>query len=141
MVDVAVPEGHLLPDSSPYTDGDRPDATVIDIVAGAAELPTPNAGRPAVVLTKTPGRWGDPRCTADIDAYWQHAQRDLATSLGATHVIALDAGHRLNEETPYLVALAVNAVVQAATRGGAVVLPPAVLRSAGGRLADVVGNS
>ena len=73
MVDVSVPEAHLWPDPSPYIDGDRPDATVVDIAAAATELTTPAAGRPAVVITKTSGWWNDARVTADIDAYWQRS--------------------------------------------------------------------
>jgi pimeloyl-ACP methyl ester carboxylesterase len=140
MVDTAVPHARLWPDPSPYTDGERPDSSVIDLDTSAARLPAPTASVPAVVLTKAPGAWGSPEASAEVDAYWQRTQRELAAALGAVQIIALNAGHRLNEETPRLVAMAVDAVVHAATTATAPAFEPAGVLAAGGRMPTRPGH-
>jgi pimeloyl-ACP methyl ester carboxylesterase len=136
LVDGSVRELVLRPepDEGFDIDGDRPDATHLDLVAGPAEVTPLSLAVPAVVLTKTPGQWGRYPVTAEIDAHWQRTQRDVADELDAVQIIARDAGHRLNDETPDLVALAVDAVVQALAARRRVELDPARVDAAGGRI-------
>ncbi|HEX5995308.1 MAG TPA: hypothetical protein VFY84_09230, partial [Jiangellales bacterium] len=51
--------------------------------------------------------------TNEVDTSWRLAHCHIANELQAPHLIALDAGHRINDEAPGLVALAVDAVVSA----------------------------
>jgi pimeloyl-ACP methyl ester carboxylesterase len=137
LVDGSVPAMVLWPDDDgPRQDGDGPGATVIDTIAGARELAVPTRRIPAVVLTRTPGRWDNhPLASVDVDREWSRAQRSVAAELDATHVLATDAGHRLNVEAPRLVALAIDAVVRAWVTGQPLALDPADVRAVGGRFA------
>ena len=116
-------------------DGDTPTAVEIDTVRGAREVLPMASGIPAVVLTRTPGRWTSPWATAEIDAQWREMHASLARQLSAPHVIALDAGHSITREAPALVALAVDAVLRAVTTG-MLALTPAEVQAAGGRFAN-----
>jgi pimeloyl-ACP methyl ester carboxylesterase len=133
-VDGSVPRLALWPGSGPTADGDGPNATEIDSVAGAAEMATitlPNV--PGVVLTRTPGRWGIELPDPGIDRLWQDSQAALARQTGADLIVAVDSGHRMLREAPALVALAIDEVVRAARDRRAVRVDAAVLAAAGGR--------
>jgi pimeloyl-ACP methyl ester carboxylesterase len=136
LVEASVPQLALWRGSGSLRDGDDAYSTLLDVEAGAAEL----AGErlppvPAVVLTRTPGRWPDPPPDPEIDRYWQARHRLLADQLNAAHVIALDAGHRLIEDATDLVALAIEAVLDAIADNRPVTLEPDAVTAAAGRLA------
>lgn len=117
-------------------DGDHPRATRVDLDASEAEIrfAPPPSPVPAVVLSRTPGQcWVDSR-HLPAASRWTRCQADLAHSLGAVHVVADDAGHRLQEETPSLVAYAVMRVVDAARTGNTLVLAAEALHGHGGHL-------
>ncbi|WP_426513185.1 alpha/beta fold hydrolase [Dactylosporangium sp. McL0621] len=124
-VDGSIPALRLWPGAPASVDGDRPDSSPVDSVAGEREMAgieTPTV--PGVVLCRTPGRWAVALPDPAIDGRWQQAQADLAEQIGATLVVATDAGHQLPREAPALVAWAVDAVVRAARDGRDVVDPP-----------------
>lgn len=109
-VDGSIPELHLWKGSSSAVDG----GTAIDPVAGETEIRTATLPQvPAVVLCRTPGRWDVTLPDPAIDDLWQHAQLALAIDLGAPLVMAANAGHRLAQEDPILVASAIDDVVHA----------------------------
>lgn len=134
MVDASIPRLNLWPPDSPVTDGDDPDATVYDVVAGEVEiLAADYPDVPAVVLTRTPGRWDVDLPHSAIDDLWSVSQRRLARELAAPLVEAAGAGHQLPRQAPALVAYAVDAVVDAARNGERrCVLREEALRAAGG---------
>ncbi|GAA1801332.1 hypothetical protein GCM10009682_23950 [Luedemannella flava] len=135
LVEGSLPAMALWPgDGGPYADGDRSDARWIDADAGACEMTSLPGPVPAVVLTRTPGRWTSPQATADLDRSWRTYHERLAAELDARHLMAIDGGHRLNAEAPALVALAVDAVAAAAVGGGSVLLPADAVDASGGRL-------
>jgi pimeloyl-ACP methyl ester carboxylesterase len=138
LVDGSVPELALSADreSALRYDGDESTATRVDRLGGAAELATRRQRAPilAVVLTKTPGNWKSYPITPEVDAYWQQTQREVADEFDAVQIIAIDAGHRLNDDTPELVAMAVDAVVRAARQRQPVTLDSAKMEKAGGRI-------
>lgn len=86
--------------------------------ASAPTLP----GVPAAVVTSAVGRWfriTDPETyrpytREQLDARWQHGQRELADRARAGQLIAHKAGHDVPREAPALVAYAVDAVHAAA---------------------------
>jgi pimeloyl-ACP methyl ester carboxylesterase len=136
LVESSVRQLVLWPGQTRDRDGDRPDATRVDLEAGAAELTPITLRVPAVVLTRTHGKgvWEGAPDPAAVEAHWQRAQAELATEVGAPQVIARDAGHRLNEEAPALLALAVDSVVHAAVTGQPLLLDPIRVGAAGGRI-------
>ncbi|WP_052711031.1 alpha/beta hydrolase [Pseudofrankia sp. DC12] len=115
-----------------------------DIVACAAEhrAPPPPARVPAVVVTSAVGtrlRMTNPDrllplSPAEVDARWQTFQREWAARTAATQIIADNAGHFVHKDAPDLVALAVDAVVNAARGHAPVRLDPAAVSQAGGRV-------
>jgi pimeloyl-ACP methyl ester carboxylesterase len=137
LVEGSVPQLSLWPgDNGGRRDGDHADATRIDTAAGAAEVGTLGGLRvPAVVLTRTPGRWDTPLATKEVDDNWRGRHEDLAAELDASHIVAIDGGHRLNADAPRLVALAVDEVVRAAALGRPVRFEPGQVIEAGGRVA------
>lgn len=134
-VDGSVPGLRLWPGQEPPIDGEGPDATAFDAVAGSGEITGvdwPTA--PAVVLVQTPGRWpASLPSDRDIDSVWQESAAALARDLGASLVVAANAGHQIPREAPGLVAFAIDEVVRA-VRGGSVVvdLDPARVAASGG---------
>lgn len=117
-------------------DGDDPRATRVDLNAGETEIrfaPQPSPV-PAVVLSRTPGQcWVDSR-HLPVNGRWTRCQADFARSLGAVHVVADDAGHRLQEETPGLVAYAVQRVIDAVRTGNWLDITADALHQHGGHL-------
>jgi len=116
-VDGSTPRLSLWPavDKVQQPDGDGSDATHFDRVAGEvevveAELPL----LPAVVVTRTPGRWPADYPAETIDPLWTAYQRQLARQHGVPLIVAADAGHQIPREAPALVAYLVDQVVQAA---------------------------
>jgi pimeloyl-ACP methyl ester carboxylesterase len=131
----SIPSMDLFPaDVEPRRDGDDDGGTVLDTAGGAAELAAERFPPvPAVVLTRTPGRWrAVDGATDEIDRRWRDGHRRLAEQTGGAHLFALDAGHRLIEEATDLVVLALDAVLSA--DGGPVRLSPERVAAAGGRL-------
>jgi pimeloyl-ACP methyl ester carboxylesterase len=62
----------LWPGYGPLIDGSGPHATSIDAAIGAVELARDTLPDvPAVVLTRTPGWWRDPRARATVDQTWR----------------------------------------------------------------------
>jgi pimeloyl-ACP methyl ester carboxylesterase len=134
LVDGSVPEMTLWPGSTDYRDGDDPGATMIDATTGQTEILPLTLEVPAVVVTRTPGRWGDsPQATTEVDSHWQLSQRSVAAELGAAHLIAADSGHYVHVDAPTLVALAVDMVVRAARDGRPALASSAEIIEAGGR--------
>jgi pimeloyl-ACP methyl ester carboxylesterase len=137
IVDGSIPQFHLIPTSEPKLDGDGPDATEIDVVAGQAEIlsaPTPQV--PTVVLTRTRGRWsGDsPPPHPRVEDLWFVSQQILARELRAPLIVADDASHQIPAERPELVAYAVDQVVAAVRQGEGVRLDRDRLWALGGHL-------
>jgi pimeloyl-ACP methyl ester carboxylesterase len=134
LVESSKPYLVLWPGDDTYrADGDGSHATRIDFARGGDEVVPLNMAVPAVVLTRTPGRWSSPLATDAVDQDWRAAHCQLAADLGAPHILAADGGHRLNAEAPGLVALAVDAVVNAVT-GTPLHLDPNAVSAAGGQL-------
>jgi pimeloyl-ACP methyl ester carboxylesterase len=136
FVESSIPSMDLFPhEVEPRRDGDDDRATVLDTEAGAAELAAERFPPvPAVVLTRTPGRWrAVDGATDEIDRRWRDSHRRLAAQTGGAHLFARDAGHRLIEEATDLVVLALDAVLSA--DGGPARVSPDQAAAAGGRLA------
>lgn len=118
LIDGSVDELELWPSDRPATDGSGPLATLLDFPAGAAELATaPDPSAPAVVITRTPGRWPDPKATAAVDERWTRHQQNMARRLNAPLLAARDSGHYVHHEAAGLVAYAVDEVVLAVRAG------------------------
>ncbi len=119
-VDGSIPRMTLFPaspPSEPPVDGDGPEATAIDCAVGEVEILealTPSV--PAMVVTRTPGRWLDPWVPERVDPVWTAYQRQLARQLKCPLVVADDAGHQIPAEQPGLVAYAVDEVVRKARK-------------------------
>lgn len=98
-----------------------------DVAASAAEYAatTPTDRPPAVVIGSAIWRWFQakqpelyrPLSLTEVDQRWQLAQLQYARRWSGELVIAHEAGHRLHEETPDLLATATAAVVEAAVSG------------------------
>lgn len=137
FVDSSIPQHFLHPNMGPIVDGDSPDATTIDTVAGQVEiLEASIPDVPAVVLTRTHGRWGGdkPPPHPAVEDLWRVSQRILARGFRAPLVVAEDCGHQLPRDAPDLVAYAVRAVLDAARSGAPVHLDPVLLSERGGHL-------
>jgi hypothetical protein len=105
-----------------------------DAATGAAELARDTLPDvPAVVLTRAPGRWRDPRADATVDQTWRGNQATLARLCRAPLVTAADAGHDLPGEAPGLVAYTIDQVVLAVrSYTSRVVFDPAHVATVGG---------
>ncbi len=136
-VDGSVPRLFLWPGADSAVDGEGPGATQVDAAAGEREVTRAILPRvPSIVLARTPGRWHAPPPDPQIDAVWQHAQADLAAQAGSALIVARNAGHRIPEDAPGLVAFAVDQVVAAVRdHDEKVVLDPGLVGMAGGDLA------
>lgn len=118
----------------PVTDGDGPDATEIDIVAGGVEVAAAAVPAvPTVVMTHTPGLW--PPDWVEFEPYWTAHQQELARQCNAPLVVAANAGHQIPADAPALVAYVVDEVVRAARTGTPVRFDLDALAAAGGALA------
>lgn len=137
LVDGSVDDFELWPGSLPAGDGDADRATRVDFRAGAAELAKAvYRPLPVLVIARTPGRWTSPLATPQVDARWSAQQRSVADELDGVLVIADDAGHRVQDDAPDLVALAITAVTQAVRDGrSAVQVERDHVERAGGRVA------
>ncbi len=117
-VDGSIPALRLWSGQPAPHDGDGPDASLVDPDTGEREIASIVQPRvPGVVLVRTPGRWAVELPDPAIDQMWQDAQAALAAQIGATLLVARDAGHQIPREAPDLVAQAVDAVVVAARAG------------------------
>jgi pimeloyl-ACP methyl ester carboxylesterase len=135
-IDGSIPRLELWPaiDEPLSPDGDGPDATAFDTLAGEVEII--DASRPpvpAAVISRTPGRW--PVELLRADPLWSAYQRELARQWNAPLVIAENAGHQVPRESPGLVAYVVDRMVEAVRAGGRCELGPEGLAEAGGALA------
>ena len=116
-IDGSIPRLNLWPavmiPQSP--DGDGPDATHFDILAGEIEILDGQPLRvPSAVISRTPGRWASEWLPTKSDPLWTAYQRQLARLWDAPRIIATDAGHQIPDEAPRLVAHVIDRVVQAA---------------------------
>jgi pimeloyl-ACP methyl ester carboxylesterase len=141
-VDGSLPTLDLGSDRRPRIDGDGETGTVVDGATDAvavAEATPPQV--PTVVLSRAVGWWYPPPAVAppDEDARWHQHHADLAARSGGVRIVADHAGHQLPREAPDLVALAVNAVVEAVRNSSKTIsIPSAAVRSAGGYIAGQV---
>jgi pimeloyl-ACP methyl ester carboxylesterase len=113
-----------------------------DVAASAAEYAatTPTDRPPAVVVGSAIWRWFQakqpelyrPLSLDDVDQRWQLAQLQYARRWNGELVVAHEAGHRLHEEAPVLLATAIAAVVQAAASDAPLRLDRTRVRRAGG---------
>jgi pimeloyl-ACP methyl ester carboxylesterase len=141
LVEGSVAGMRLFPDDDwDGRDGDTPQATLIDAERGATEIVTLQPSVPAVVITRTPGRWNTSNATGEIDELWRRHHATLAAELGAAHIVAVDGGHRLNAEAPRLIATAIAEVFRATQSGGPLQFGQAALTDAGGVLASRLSN-
>jgi len=139
-VDGSAPRLLLRPGAEPVVDGVGARATRVDAALGEAEVNDARLPRvPSIVLARTPGNWYGPAPGPQIDEIWQQAQADLAADSGSPLIIATNAGHRIPEDAPGLVAFAVDHVVTAVRdHTESVALDPGQVRDAGGELAGRV---
>ena len=135
-VDGSIPRLSLWPavaSTSQPPDGDGPDATHFDLLAGEVEILeaiTPSV--PTAVVTRTPGRWSAGYDKAD--PLWTAYQRQLARQAHAPLVAAADSGHQIPTDAPQLVAHVVDAIVEAVRTGQRWRPDPARVAAAGGTL-------
>jgi pimeloyl-ACP methyl ester carboxylesterase len=136
-VDGSVPRLLLRPGAEPAVDGVGARATRVDAARGEAEVNDARLPRvPSIVLARTPGNWYGPAPDPQIDEIWQQAQADLAADSGSPLIVATNAGHRIPEDAPGLVAFAVDHVVTAVRdHSETVKLAAADVNEAGGNLA------
>ncbi len=83
--------------------------------------------------------WYRPFTLVEVDQRWQRAQLHYANRWHGALVVAHDAGHRVHEEAPVLVAAAVDAVVAATKSGTALRLDEDLLRCLGGSVRPTSG--
>jgi pimeloyl-ACP methyl ester carboxylesterase len=139
-VDGSIPRLSLWPvhPGEPLGDGDGPEATVFDWLAGEIEVVEAEGPRVATtVVTRTPGRW-PAGISLGVDPLWTAYQRQLARHCGAPLIVADDAGHQIPAEAPALVGYAIDAVVAAVRSGSPVTTDAAALAAAGGSLDGAV---
>jgi pimeloyl-ACP methyl ester carboxylesterase len=136
-VDGSLPRLFLWPGADSPVDGGGRGATEVDAARGEAEVIRAGLPRvPSIVLARTPGRWRTPPPDPAIDGVWQRAQAELAQDSGSPLIVARDAGHRIPEDAPGLVAFAVDQVVLAVRdHRDAVALDPDQVGAVGGDLA------
>src|SRR5690606_19614011 len=134
LAEPSMPYLALWPGDDSYRiDGDRADATHIDPDRGGDEVLSLEISAPAVVLTRTPGRWRSPQATEAVDRDWRAAHCRLAAELAAPHILAVNAGHQINYDAPELVAHAVDRVIDAVS-GAPLVFEPVRVNAVGGQL-------
>ena len=138
-VDGSIPQFHLLPTAEPKLDGDGPEATEIDVVAGQVEIlsaATPQV--PTIVMTRTPGMWSgdEPPPHPAVEDLWLVSQRIVARDSQAPLVAADNCGHQLPRDAPGLVAHAVDVVHSAVRHGKPLRLDPLELSALQGHLDD-----
>jgi pimeloyl-ACP methyl ester carboxylesterase len=136
-IDGSVPRLFLWPGSDSPVDGEGPGASEVDAARGEAEVTRASLPRvPSIVVARTPGRWHTPPPDPQIDGLWQRAQADLARESGSALIVASDAGHRIPEDAPGVVAFAVDHVILAVREHSErVSLDAAQVAEAGGALA------
>ncbi len=137
-IDSSIPQTVLTPDQGPSIDGDGPDATTVDTVAGHLEiLSAPIPDVPTVAMTRTMGAWGgqwDPPHPA-VEPLWHLYQHQLAERHRAPLVATRNTGHQIPGEAPDLTAYVIQAVATAAQGGEKrVKLDPDVLDRHGGHI-------
>jgi pimeloyl-ACP methyl ester carboxylesterase len=113
-----------------------------DVAASAREFRStePASTPPTVVVASAVWRWFSakeperyrPFTLAEVDQRWQRAQLEYANRWHGELVVAHEAGHRVHEDAPGLVAAVVDAVVMAAKDGTAIDLNGDLLRCLGG---------
>jgi pimeloyl-ACP methyl ester carboxylesterase len=137
-IDGSVSQLFLWPGADSAVDGEGPGASEVDAARGEAEVTRASLPRvPSIVVAHTPGRWYTPPPDPQIDGVWQRAQADLARESGSALIVASDAGHRIPEDAPGLVAFAVDKVVVAVRgRSERVSLDAGQVAAAGGDVAD-----
>jgi pimeloyl-ACP methyl ester carboxylesterase len=130
-VDGSIPR-LVLEDFDVRHDGDGPDATAIDWLAGEVEILTAAVPRvPTVVISRKPGWYREAPHPA-LDDLWHTYQQLIARDTGAPRIVATDAGHQIPDEAPRLVAYAIDAVVRAVRASSEPQLDPGELEVAGG---------
>ncbi|MEU4390193.1 alpha/beta hydrolase [Kribbella sp. NPDC023855] len=115
-----------------------------DVAASAAEYGAtePAVHPPTVVVTSAIWRWFEakqpelyrPLSLAEVDQRWQLAQLHHARRWRGELVVAHEAGHRLHEDTPGLLAAVIAPVVEAAASGAILKLDRERIRQEGGGL-------
>jgi pimeloyl-ACP methyl ester carboxylesterase len=143
-VDGSIPRLSLWPavDYPQSPDGDGPDATHFDRLAGEVEVldaQVPDVS--SAVIARTPGHWDDGWPAEKLDPIWLAYQRQLARQHRALLITATDAGHQIPDEAPALVAHVVDQVVRCARTGAR--LPFAgreELAAAGGAVTPLPGR-
>jgi pimeloyl-ACP methyl ester carboxylesterase len=115
-----------------------------DVQASAQEFRAtqPAVRPPTIVIASAIWRWFDakepdryrPFTLAQVDQRWQHAQLEYAERWQGQLIAAHDAGHRVHEEAPGLVAAAVDAVVATVKARTALELDRDLLHRSGGSL-------
>jgi pimeloyl-ACP methyl ester carboxylesterase len=137
LLDGAVDEVILWPGSQPPQDGPGPHATLLNYEAGAVELRgAAYQPMPAIVVARTPGRWTSPEATPAVDTRWSQQQTADAEQLNAHLVIALNSGHRIQDDAMALTVLAIDAVTIAVAEGSpTATLKPDDVNAVGGSLA------
>jgi pimeloyl-ACP methyl ester carboxylesterase len=113
-----------------------------DVAASASEFRAiqPTERPPTVVIASAIWRWFTakeperyrPFTLAEVDQRWQRAQLEYANRWHGELVVAHEAGHRVHEDAPGLVAAVVDAVVTAARTGTPLDLNVDLLRCSGG---------
>jgi pimeloyl-ACP methyl ester carboxylesterase len=116
FVDASMPQTFFGPGEDTFVDGDNPDSTEVDTVRGQVDILTsPIPDVPAVVLTRTHGRWSgtdEPPHPAYEDL-WLVSQRILARDHRAPLIVADNSGHQIPAEAPDLVLYAIEQVLEA----------------------------
>jgi pimeloyl-ACP methyl ester carboxylesterase len=115
-----------------------------DVSASAQEFRTmqPSAPPPAVVVASAIWRWFEakepqrysPFSLAEVDQRWQRAQLEYALRWRGRLVVAHEAGHRVHEEAPGLVAESIAAVAKSSANGSELELDNERIRRAGGSI-------
>jgi len=134
-VEGSIPRVNLWHGAESMIDSEGDDGNEIDVVAGEVEVLTAVVPRvPALVMTRTPGRWPEPLPHPAIDDLWTAHQRILAAERGSPLLVAENSGHLMPGEAPALVAYAIDAVTHAVRAGARPRVDLVELAAAGGRL-------
>ncbi|BCJ46399.1 hypothetical protein GCM10010168_60380 [Actinoplanes ianthinogenes] len=134
-VDGSLPQLRLFDGAEDPVDGDEPGATELDLIRGQVEVITATpAPVPTVVLTRTPHHASTARLPGGVEELWLAGQRILARDAGAPLIVADDAGHRIPQEAPDLVAYAIRLTHAAAAGGAGITVDAEALSKAGGHL-------
>lgn len=113
-----------------------------DVEASAREFreTQPSSSPPTIVVASAIWRWFRaknpevyrPLTLVEIDQRWQRAQLDYTIRWQGELVAAHEAGHRVHQEAPGLIAASVDAVVTAVKSGRALELDEDLFRCSGG---------